>query len=147
MTFISVFDVLGPIMVGPSSSHTAGTAAIAYLAQKMINGTLKKVEFTLYGSFARTAEGHGTKKALLGGVLGFSPEDTRIRDSFAHAKEQGVEFEFATNFDNSDVHPNTADMELTEDIRCASRALAKSFVSSLDQRLVVMIFSAGTQRE
>ena len=82
MAFISVFDVLGPIMVGPSSSHTAGTAAIAYLAQKMINGTLKKVEFTLYGSFAKTYRGHGTDRALLGGIMGFSTYDTRIKDSF-----------------------------------------------------------------
>ena len=76
MAFISVFDVLGPIMVGPSSSHTAGTAAIAYLAQKMINGTLKKVEFTLYGSFAKTYRGHGTDRALLGGIMGFSTYDS-----------------------------------------------------------------------
>ena len=65
MSFISVFDVLGPNMIGPSSSHTAGTAVIAYLAQKMINGPLKKVEFTLYGSFAKTYRGHGTDRALL----------------------------------------------------------------------------------
>lgn len=71
MSFISVFDVLGPNMIGPSSSHTAGTAVIAYLAQKMINGPLKKVEFTLYGSFAKTYKGHGTDRALLGGIMGF----------------------------------------------------------------------------
>ena len=67
---MNIFDIIGPVMVGPSSSHTAGTAAIAYLAQKMINGTLKKVEFTLYGSFAQTYRGHGTDRALLGGILG-----------------------------------------------------------------------------
>ena len=71
MSFISVFDVLGPNMIGPSSSHTAGAARIAYLAQKMINGPLVRVDFTLYGSFARTYRGHGTDRALLGGIMGF----------------------------------------------------------------------------
>ena len=75
MSFISVFDVLGPNMIGPSSSHTAGAAVIAYLAQKMINGSLKKVTFTLYGSFAKTYRGHGTDRALLGGIMGFDTED------------------------------------------------------------------------
>lgn len=67
MSFISVFDVLGPNMIGPSSSHTAGACAIALLAQQMKSGTLKEVEFTLYGSFAKTYHGHGTDRALLGG--------------------------------------------------------------------------------
>ena len=66
MSFISVFDVLGPNMVGPSSSHTAGACAIAYLAQKMKTGILRQVTFTLYGSFAKTYRGHGTDRALLG---------------------------------------------------------------------------------
>ena len=77
MSFISVFDVLGPNMIGPSSSHTAGTAVIAYLAQKMINGPLKKVEFTLYGSFAKTYRGHGTDRALLGGCLLYTSPSPR----------------------------------------------------------------------
>ena len=73
MSFISVFDVLGPNMIGPSSSHTAGAAVIAQLAQKLIAPPLKKVEFTLYGSFSKTYHGHGTDRALLGGVMGFPP--------------------------------------------------------------------------
>ena len=75
MSFISVFDVMGPNMIGPSSSHTAGAARIAFLAQKMITPPLKKVEFILYGSFARTYKGHGTDRALLGGIMGFSTDD------------------------------------------------------------------------
>ena len=71
MSFISIFDVMGPNMIGPSSSHTAGAARIGFLAQKMINGPLKEVNFTLYGSFARTFKGHGTDRALLGGIMGF----------------------------------------------------------------------------
>lgn len=73
MAFISVFDVLGPNMIGPSSSHTAGAEIIAFLAQKMIAPPLKRVDFTLYGSFAKTYHGHGTDRALLGGIMGFRP--------------------------------------------------------------------------
>lgn len=94
MSFISVFDVLGPNMIGPSSSHTAGAARIAFLARKMLNGQLKKVDFTLYGSFAKTYSGHGTDRALLGGIMRFDTDDMRIRDSFRLAGEQGLEFSF-----------------------------------------------------
>ena len=90
MSFISIFDVMGPNMIGPSSSHTAGAARIGFLAQKMINGPLKEVNFTLYGSFARTFKGHGTDRALLGGIMGFSTDDMRIRNSFEIAKEKGA---------------------------------------------------------
>ena len=107
MAFISVFDVLGPIMVGPSSSHTAGTAAIAYLAQKMINGTLKKVEFTLYGSFAKTYRGHGTDRALLGGIMGFS---------FEIATAKGLEYSFKTNEEDTEIYPNTVDIAMTNNL-------------------------------
>lgn len=112
MSFISVFDVIGPNMVGPSSSHTAGACAIAYLAQKMNNGVLKKVTFTLYGSFAKTYRGHGTDRALLGGIMGFSTDDIRIRDSFSIAREQGIVFSFLPNDIESDVHPNTVDIRM-----------------------------------
>lgn len=112
MSFISVFDVLGPNMIGPSSSHTAGAAVIAFLAQKMINGPLKKVEFTLYGSFAKTYRGHGTDRALLGGIMGFATDDMRIRDSFSIAHEIGLEFSFKANEDETDIHPNTVDIAM-----------------------------------
>ncbi len=111
MAFISVFDVIGPNMVGPSSSHTAGAASIALLAKKMIGEPIKSVEFTLYGSFAKTYKGHGTDKALVGGMLGFETDDVRIRDSFSIAAENGLEFSFVCNHDeDEDVHPNTVDM-------------------------------------
>lgn len=112
MSFISVFDVLGPNMIGPSSSHTAGTAVIAFLAQKMINGPLKEVEFTLYGSFAKTYRGHGTDRALLGGIMGFSTDDTRIRDSFRIAGERGLKFNFIANETETDIYPNTVDIKM-----------------------------------
>lgn len=113
MSFISVFDVLGPNMIGPSSSHTAGTAVIAFLAQKMSNGPLKEVEFTLYGSFAKTYRGHGTDRALLGGIMGFSTDDTRIRDSFRIAEERGLKFTFIANETETDIYPNTVDIRMT----------------------------------
>lgn len=113
MSFISVFDVLGPNMIGPSSSHTAGAAVIAYLAQKMLNGSLKKVKFILYGSFAKTYHGHGTDRALLGGIMGFHTDDTRIRDSFQIAEQQGLEYHFTVNETETELHPNTVDIIMT----------------------------------
>ena len=110
MSFISVFDVLGPNMIGPSSSHTAGANVIAYLAQKMINGPIVKVTFTLYGSFAKTYRGHGTDRALVGGILGFATDDVRIRDSFELATAAGIDFTFIPNDVEEDVHPNTVDI-------------------------------------
>ena len=112
MSFISVFDVLGPNMIGPSSSHTAGAAIIALLAQKMISPPLIKVDFTLYGSFAKTYKGHGTDRALLGGIMGFSADDTRIRDSFRIAEERGLEFSFTPNEEETEVYPNTVDISM-----------------------------------
>ena len=112
MAFISVFDVLGPNMIGPSSSHTAGAEIIAYLAQKMIAPPLKRADFTLYGSFAKTYHGHGTDRALLGGIMGFSADDTRIRDSFAIATERGLAYSFTPNETETEVHPNTVDIRM-----------------------------------
>ena len=94
MAFISVFDVLGPNMIGPSSSHTAGAEIIAFLAQKMIAPPLKRADFTLYGSFAKTYRGHGTDRALVAGILGFDNGAYRIPGSFGFAKEGGPAFYF-----------------------------------------------------
>ena len=110
MAQLSAFDVLGPNMIGPSSSHTAGAAVIAYLAQKMINGPIIKATFTLYGSFAHTYSGHGTDRALLGGLLGFHTDDKRIRDSFRIASERGIEYHFIPNDTVTDIHPNSVDI-------------------------------------
>lgn len=115
MAFISVFDVLGPNMIGPSSSHTAGAASLSFLARKMINGALKKVDFTLYGSFAKTYRGHGTDRALLGGIMGFATDDKRIPNSFDIAKAQGVEFSFIANEEEEVSHPNTVDIAMTNE--------------------------------
>ena len=103
MAFISVFDVLGPNMIGPSSSHTAGAAAISFLARKMIAPPIVKVEFTLYGSFAKTYQGHGTDRALLGGLMGFETDDTRIRR---------LDYRFTPCTTETEVHPNTVDIRM-----------------------------------
>ena len=115
MSFISVFDVLGPNMIGPSSSHTAGAAAIALLARKMFHYELKTVRFTLYGSFAQTYKGHGTDRALLGGIMGFSTDDRRIPDSFTIASQAGISYSFSTNLTDTEVHPNTVDILMSDD--------------------------------
>ena len=112
MSFISVFDVLGPNMIGPSSSHTAGAVVIANLAHRLIAPPLKKVEVTLYGSFAKTYRGHGTDRALLGGIMGFATDDVCIRDSFRIAQERGLAFSFVPNEVETEVHPNTVDIRM-----------------------------------
>ena len=115
MSWISVFDVLGPNMIGPSSSHTAGAVSMARLARGLAAGKLKRVEFILYGSFARTYQGHGTDRALLGGIMGFRPDDRRIPDSFAIADRIGLEYSFVPDRTETDLHPNTADMVITSE--------------------------------
>lgn len=115
MAFISAFDVIGPNMVGPSSSHTAGAVAIALLAHKMIQPPITAVTFTLYGSFAKTYRGHGTDRALLGGIIGFETDDLRIKDSFSIAQTKGLSYEFLTNEEETEIHPNTVDIKMIND--------------------------------
>lgn len=112
MNFLSMFDVIGPNMIGPSSSHTAGAVAIALMARKMFPEEIKKATFTLYGSFAKTYRGHGTDRALLGGILGFATDDERIRDAFEYAKEMQIDYQFVIDENTQTNHPNTADIEL-----------------------------------
>ena len=114
MSFISVFDVLGPNMIGPSSSHTAGALRIAFIAGKMVEKPVS-VRFVLYGSFARTYHGHGTDRALVGGILGYHPDDERIRDSFEYAKEAGLQFSFEENFTDKEIYPNTVDIYVKDE--------------------------------
>ncbi|BEP28329.1 L-serine ammonia-lyase, iron-sulfur-dependent subunit beta [Helicovermis profundi] len=113
MSNYSAFDVVGPIMIGPSSSHTAGASRIGYTAYKLVKSSIKNVEFVLHGSFARTYRGHGTDKAILAGVLGIREYDEKLRDSFQIAKDQGVKFLFSED-DLGDVHPNTVKIKVEE---------------------------------
>ncbi len=109
---MNVFDILGPIMVGPSSSHTAGAARIAFVARQILGEDVTSAKILLHGSFAQTYKGHGTDKALIGGLLGMYPDDDRIRDSFKYAKEKSLEYSFEPT-DLGDVHPNTVKLILT----------------------------------
>lgn len=102
----SIFDIIGPTMVGPSSSHTAGAAKVAYICRKVFGKPIKKATFYLHGSFANTYQGHGTDKALVGGVCGLKPDDPRIANAFAVAQDQGIFIEFYKK-DLGEVHPNT----------------------------------------
>lgn len=103
----SIFDVIGPVMIGPSSSHTAGACRIGYMAQA-IYGKFNHVDIYLHGSFAEVYEGHCTDVALLAGVLKLESHDKRLEHSFDLAKERGVTFKFITTDLGQDAHPNTA---------------------------------------
>lgn len=102
----SIFDILGPIMIGPSSSHTAGAARIGKIARELTDNSFYKASFYLHGSFAKTYKGHGTDKALVAGILGMNPSDENIKNSMIIAKEKGIEIEFFEE-DLGYVHPNT----------------------------------------
>lgn len=109
MSNYNLFDILGPIMIGPSSSHTAGACRISKTARIISGPGFYKVEFMLHGSFAATYKGHGTDKALLAGALGMYPDDDRLKDSFEIARKEGLEFSFQ-KADLGDVHPNTVEI-------------------------------------
>jgi len=109
---MNVFDVLGPVMVGPSSSHTAGAARIAFVARQILGEDVKTAKILLHGSFAQTYKGHGTDKALIGGLLGMYPDDDHIRNSFTYAKQKSLIYDFEPT-DLGDVHPNTVKLILT----------------------------------
>ena len=109
---MNVFDILGPVMIGPSSSHTAGAARIGRITRTLLGAPAVKADILLHGSFAKTYKGHGTDRALLGGIMGFGTDDMRIRNSFKIAREKGLEFHFIPNETESDVHPNTVDIHM-----------------------------------
>ena len=109
---MGVFDVVGPVMIGPSSSHTAGAARIGLMAREILKDEPKKAVITVYGSFAKTYKGHGTDRALVAGLLGFSADDVRLRTSFAIAADQGLAIEFHRSDEEVD-HPNTVRIAMT----------------------------------
>ena len=101
------FEILGPIMVGPSSSHTAGACKIGRVAAKICPKNYESVDFYLHGSFAYTYKGHGTDKALLGGIMGFETFDDSIRDAYKIADTRGINYKFIPTNLGEDYHPNT----------------------------------------
>jgi L-serine dehydratase len=104
---LSVFDIAGPVMVGPSSSHTAGACKIGQIARALFHGTPDKVTFVLHGSFATVYKGHATDRALVGGILKFKTADPRIKKAFDFARRFGLVYEFKTEDLGSKYHPNT----------------------------------------
>lgn len=110
---MNVFDILGPVMIGPSSSHTAGAARIGRIALALLGAPAVKADILFHGSFAKTYKGHGTDKALIAGIMGMNTDDTRIRSAPELAKEQGLEVNISTG-DIDGAHPNTARVTLTD---------------------------------
>jgi L-serine dehydratase len=106
---VSILDIIGPVMVGPSSSHTAGACRLGLVARDLVAGTPETALIELHGSFARTGEGHGTDKAIVGGLLGFRPDDERLRDALTIMDKEALpwRFEKTTLGDEPEVHPNS----------------------------------------
>ena len=114
METLGFADIVGPIMVGPSSSHTAGALRIARMARSLLAAAPVRAEFTLYGSFAHTQSGHGTDKALVAGLLGLAPDDLGVRESFERAHAAGLAFSFACDREAGVEHPNTVDARIVD---------------------------------
>lgn len=108
---MNLFDIIGPVMVGPSSSHTAGAVKIGYVARKLLAESVVKAEILLYGSFLATGKGHGTQLAIVAGLLGMKTDDPRIPDSFALAREVGMEISFG-EANLKEAHPNSVQLIL-----------------------------------
>lgn len=108
---MNIFDILGPVMVGPSSSHTAGAVRIGFVARQLIREELQSADILLHGSFLATGKGHGTDKALIAGLLGMKPEDERIPDSLRIADERGITYSFS-GIELRNAHPNTVLLKL-----------------------------------
>lgn len=109
---VSLLDIIGPVMVGPSSSHTAGACRLGLLARCLVGGTPNSAKIELHGSFARTGEGHGTDKAIAGGLMGFRPDDERIRTSLEIMEREGLDYTFEKTTLGDDIHPNTVRISL-----------------------------------
>lgn len=109
---INIFDMMGPVMVGPSSSHTAGAARIGNMGRTLLGEEVARADIGLYGSFAETGYGHGTDRAILAGLLGMKPDDLRIPNAYEEANRAGMAYSFRT-VELRDAHPNTALLELT----------------------------------
>jgi L-serine dehydratase len=135
---VSLLDIIGPVMVGPSSSHTAGACRLGLIARNLVGGTPQRARIELHGSFARTGEGHGTDKAIAGGLMGFKPDDERIRHALEIADREGLAYGFEkTKLGEDDVHPNSVRMTVERGDRSAvmfgsSLGAGRILVSQID---------------
>ena len=116
---VSLLDIIGPVMVGPSSSHTAGACRLGLLACGLVGGTPERARVELHGSFARTGEGHGTDKAIVGGLMGFRPDDERLRAALSIAERDGLDYRFEKTTISDEAHPNTVRMTVERGDRTA----------------------------
>ncbi|MFD1418598.1 L-serine ammonia-lyase, iron-sulfur-dependent subunit beta [Companilactobacillus keshanensis] len=113
LRFNSVFDIIGPVMVGPSSSHTAGAARIGKVVRSIFGEEPERITIDLYESFAKTYRGHGTDVAIVGGLLGMEPDDERLADSLKIAYDKGIKVAFVPKSDKVD-HPNTTKITMVK---------------------------------
>jgi len=116
---VSLLDIIGPVMVGPSSSHTAGACRLGLLARGLVGGTPERAKIELHGSFARTGEGHGTDKAIVAGLMGFRPDDDRIRHALEIAEREGLDYRFEKTTLDEEAHPNSVRITLERGDRTA----------------------------
>jgi L-serine dehydratase len=116
---VSLLDIIGPVMVGPSSSHTAGACRLGLIARALVGGTPDHAQVELHGSFARTGVGHGTDRAIAGGLLGYQPDDERLRESLTAAEAAGLTIEFKNTTLRGDPHPNTTRITVKRDGKTA----------------------------
>lgn len=108
---MNIFDILGPVMVGPSSSHTAGAVRIGYISRKLMGEKIVKADIGLYGSFLLTGKGHGTTQAIVAGLLGMKPDNELIPNAFEEAEKSGLIFNlYEANL--KDAHPNSVELKL-----------------------------------
>lgn len=134
---MNIFDILGPVMVGPSSSHTAGAARIGFVAMHLLQDTIENVHVVFHGSFAETGIGHGTDHAVIAGLLGMKPDDIRIPDSFHFASEAGLTYTFSTQ-NIAGAHPNTVVLSMkgkngkTLEIQACSLGGGRIMINKLD---------------
>ena len=117
---VSLLDIIGPVMVGPSSSHTAGACRLGLIARALVSGTPDRAKVELHGSFARTGVGHGTDRAIAGGLMGYAPDDERIRESLDAAVAAGMEITFSNVKLRGENHPNTTRITVWRDGKSAT---------------------------
>ncbi|HRP07993.1 MAG TPA: L-serine ammonia-lyase, iron-sulfur-dependent subunit beta [Gemmatimonadales bacterium] len=134
---VSILDIIGPVMVGPSSSHTAGACRLGLIARALVGGTPDSAKVELHGSFARTGTGHGTDRAIAGGLLGYAPDDERLRESLAAAEEAGLAVTFQNTKLRGESHPNTTRITVSRDGKTAtlvgsSLGAGRIMVTSID---------------
>lgn len=120
LKFQSVFDIIGPVMIGPSSSHTAGAVRIGKIVSSIFGDEPTEVEFQLYNSFAKTYRGHGTDLALVAGILGMDTDDPRIPQSLDIARERGIKVYWRVNKESNAPHPNTTRIIIKNDKKSIS---------------------------